>query len=83
MITGWEIMDDEVKEIVTEAVEEAGMKIKPIDEEDDEKGHGEIKDLVIKALKETEDKVDKKKLKGQEGDHHVHDLINPKIKKKK
>ena len=84
MITGWEVMDDdEVKDIVTEAVEEAGMKIKPVDEDNNEEGHDKIKSLVIEALKETEEKVDNKKLKGQKGDHHLHDLIEPKPKKKK
>ena len=83
MITGWEVMDDdEVKDIVTEAVEEAGMKIKPVDEDNNEYGHDKIKSLVIEALKETEEKVDNKKLKGQKGDHHLHDLIEPKPKKK-
>ncbi len=86
MITGWEIVDDEeVKDIVAEAVEEAGMKIKPIDGEEDEIGHKEIKDLVIEALKETEEKVDKKELRGQKGDHYIHEITNPKsiIKKNK
>ena len=83
MVTGWEIMhDEEVKDIVSEAVEEAGMKIKPVDEKDDEKGHNEIKDLVIEALKETEVKVDRKILKGQKGDHHLHDKIENTLKKK-
>ena len=83
MVTGWEIMhDEEVKDIVSEAVEEAGMKIKPVDEKDDEKGHDEIKDLIIEALKETEVKVDKKVLKGQKGDHHLHDKVESRLKKK-
>ncbi|NQU32743.1 MAG: cytochrome b/b6 domain-containing protein [Bacteroidetes bacterium] len=86
MITGWEIVDDdEVKDIVMEAVEEAGMKIKPVDDEEYNSGHQKIKNLVIEALKETEEKVDKKELRGQEGDHYKHEITNPKsnIKKKK
>lgn len=66
MVTGWEIMDDEdVKEIVEEAVEEAGKKIKPFGN-DKEKGHQEIKDLIKEALLETEQKVDLDLLKGQD-----------------
>jgi len=82
MVTGWEIMNDEdVKGLVSEAVEEAGMKIKPVEEETD--GHDKLKDLVIEALKETEEKVDKKFLKGQKGDHHLHDKIESTLKNKK
>jgi len=88
MVTGWEIMDDEdVKDLVAEAVEETGLKIKPVEEEDDAQGHEELKELVVEALKEAEENVGKKKLKGQKGDHHIHEGINPeiikKIKKKK
>lgn len=82
MVTGWEIMDDEdVKDLVLEAVEETGMKIKPVEE--DEQEHDKLKDLVLEALKETEEKVDSKSLKGQKGDHHIHDKIEKTIKKKK
>ena len=66
MITGWEEVDNaDIKEIVTEAVEEVGRKIKPAEDEDNKKGHEELKELVIEALRETEDLVDKEELKGQ------------------
>ena len=66
MITGWEVVDDaDVKEIVTEAIEEVGKKIKPVDKANNKQGHEELKELVIEALKETEVKVDKDELKGQ------------------
>lgn len=69
MITGWETVDDdEVKELVEEAIEEAGMKIKVIDESDEE--HEKLKDLVVEAMKETEDKVKEDKLKGQHNKKH-------------
>lgn len=64
MITGWEIVDDyEVKELVEEAIEIAGRKIRPVNE--DKKSHEDLKELVIDALKETESKVKDDKLKGQ------------------
>ncbi len=63
MLTGWEVVDDdEVMDLVEEAVEEAGLKIKPV--VDDDKSHEEVKELVVKALKETEGKVIDEKLKG-------------------
>lgn len=66
MITGWEEVDDaDIKEMVTEAVEEVGRKIKPAGYEDNKKGHEELRALVIEALRETEDLVDKEELKGQ------------------
>lgn len=69
MITGWETVDDdEVKELVEEAIEEAGMKIKVVKESDEE--HKKIKDLVVMAMKETEDKVIEDKLKGQNNKKH-------------
>ena len=65
MITGWEVVDDyEVKELVEEAVELVGKKIKPVNE--DKQSHEDVKELVIKALKETEGKVKEDKLDGQE-----------------
>lgn len=71
MITGWEVVEDaDVKEIVTEAIEEVGKKIKPVDEKDSKEGHDELKGLVIEALKETEYKVDKEELKGQKNKNH-------------
>ncbi len=74
MITGWEVVDDdEVIDLVEEAVEEAGLKIKPV--EDDEQSHEEVKELVVKALKETEEKVAEEKLKGMED----HKKINKKL----
>jgi thiosulfate reductase cytochrome b subunit len=64
MVTGWEVVDDdEVKEFVEEAIEETGLKIKVINENNTE--HEKLKDLVIQAMKETENKVKEEKLKGQ------------------
>ena len=64
MITGWEEMDDdEIKDIVEEAVDGAGIKIKPL--KNDRKSHEEIKELLVNALKETEYKVMMKKMEGQ------------------
>ena len=64
MITGWEIVDDdEIMDLVEEAVEEAGMKIRSVKNEAQDRE--EIRELVVKALKETEDKVTQEKLKGQ------------------
>jgi len=64
MVTGWETVDDdEIKELVEEAIEETGLKIKVIKE--DETEHEKLKDLVVEAMHETEEKVKDKKLKGQ------------------
>ena len=65
MLTGWEEMgDEEAKEIIEEAIEEAGQKIISLKERfDSEEKH--VKDLVIEALEETEQKVKDDKLKGQ------------------
>lgn len=64
MVTGWETVDDdEVKELVEEAIEETGLKIKVIKESESE--HEKLKDLVVEAMHETEEKVKGKKLKGQ------------------
>lgn len=69
MVTGWETVDDdEVKDFVEEAIEEAGMKIKVVTESEEE--HEKLKDLVIEAMKETEDKVFDEKLKGQNNKKH-------------
>ncbi len=66
MITGWEEVDDaDIKELVTEAIEEVGRKIKPSAVDNNKKGHEELKALVIEALRETEDLVNKEELKGQ------------------
>lgn len=65
MVTGWEEMDeDEIQEIVEEAVDVAGVKIKPV--KNDSKSHNEIKDLLVNALKETESKVQDEKMEGQQ-----------------
>ncbi len=64
MITGWEVVDDDdVKDIVEEAVEFTGLKIRPV--ERTRKSHEELETLVLNALQETESKVKDKKLKGQ------------------
>jgi len=64
MVTGWEEMDeDEIAEIVEEAVNVAGVKIKPVS--DDTQSHEEVKDLLVNALKETEAKVKEEKMEGQ------------------
>ncbi|PLX11043.1 MAG: cytochrome B [Marinilabiliales bacterium] len=64
MVTGWETVDDdEVKELVEEAIEETGLKIKVVNDNPEE--HQKLKNLVVKAMKETEDKVNDDKLKGQ------------------
>jgi thiosulfate reductase cytochrome b subunit len=69
MITGWETVDDDdVKELVEEAIEETGMKIKVL--HDDVKEHEDLKKLVVQAMKETEDKVNEEKLKGQHQKKH-------------
>ena len=65
MITGWEEMDEEeIQEIVEEAVNVAGVKIKPV--KNDTKSHDEIKELLVTALKETENKVKDEKMEGQQ-----------------
>lgn len=65
MITGWEMMEEEeIKEIVEEAVDQAGMIIKPATK--DAKGKDEVKELLVEALKETEDKVLDEKMEGQQ-----------------
>lgn len=65
MITGWEEMDEEeIKEIVAEAVDGAGIKIKST--ESDEKSREEVKELLIDALKETENKVKDDQMDGQQ-----------------
>lgn len=67
MITGWEEMEDEeAKEIIEEAIEETGLKIKSIDKGKDVK---DVKSLVIEALKETSEKVKDNKLIGQTKKH--------------
>ncbi|MEA3444423.1 MAG: cytochrome b/b6 domain-containing protein [Bacteroidota bacterium] len=65
MVTGWEEMDDdEVKEIVEEAIEEAGQKIistrksRKTDTKD-------VKDIVADAMHETEKKVRDNELDSQ------------------
>lgn len=64
MITGWEEMeDDEVKEIVEEAIEEAGRNIVSVRSKD--KSGKPVKEIVLEAMKETEEKVKEDKLKGQ------------------
>ncbi len=69
MITGWETVDDDdVKELVEEAIEETGMKIKVLHE--GRKEHEDLKELVVQAMKETVDKVNKEKLKGQHQKKH-------------
>lgn len=63
MITGWEEMDDdEAKEMVEEAIEETGLKIKSLVKGEDEK---DVKAIVLEALKETSEKVKNNELKGQ------------------
>ncbi len=64
MITGWEEMDEEeIKEIVVEAVDGAGVKIKPVHE--DKKSREEVKELLVDALKESENKVKEEEMEGQ------------------
>jgi thiosulfate reductase cytochrome b subunit len=63
MVTGWDEMDDEeIKDIVEEAIEETGLKIKSMVKGQDEK---EVKQLVMEALDGAKDKVEHNKLKGQ------------------
>lgn len=76
MITGWEEMDDEdAKEIIEEAIDEVGKNIT--------QGHyatstkkKEVKDIIVEALEDIEDKVQKEELKGQKA-------LNKKKKNKK
>jgi thiosulfate reductase cytochrome b subunit len=64
MITGWEVMDEEeIRDIVEEAVDETGMKIKPV--KNDKTGHDEVKELMVNALKDTENKLKEDKMDGQ------------------
>ena len=64
MVTGWEKVDDhEVMDIVEEVIEETGQRIRPVRKS--KESEEEICKLVIEALKETEQKVEKKQLKGQ------------------
>jgi len=63
MVTGWEEMDDEeAKVIVEEAIEEAGQNIISMK---NAKNDSAVKDIVIEALKETEEKIKENRLKGQ------------------
>jgi len=65
MATGWEEMDeDEIAEIVEEAVDSAGLKIKPVKK--DKQSHDDVKDLLVNALKKTESKVKEEKMEGQQ-----------------
>jgi len=64
MLTGWEEMDEEeIKEIVFEAVDEAGVKIKSVKQDKDSRN--EVKELLVDALKETENKVIEESMDGQ------------------
>ena len=68
MITGWDMVeDDEVYDIMEEIIDETGKRIKPL--EDDEAGHEETKEILIKALKETEVKLKEEALEGQKELH--------------
>jgi formate dehydrogenase gamma subunit len=69
MITGWEVVEDEeVKDIVEEVIEETGQRIRPVKE--DAKSKEELRELVVEALKDTEEKVKEEKLKGQKAVHY-------------
>lgn len=64
MITGWDIVDDEeVYDIMEEIIDETGKRIRPL--ENTELGHEETKEILIKALKETEVKLNEEALEGQ------------------
>lgn len=64
MVTGWDMVeDDEVYDIVEEIIDETGKRIKPL--YDNETGHEETKEILIKALKETEVKLKEEALDGQ------------------
>ena len=69
MVTGWETVDDdEIEELVEEAIEETGLKIKVIKDNPEE--HENLKKLMVDAMKRTEDKVMDNKLKGQNNKKH-------------
>ena len=64
MLTGWEEMDEaEIKEIVEEAMDVTGEKIKAV--ESNAKSREEVKQILINALKETENKVKDDQMQGQ------------------
>jgi thiosulfate reductase cytochrome b subunit len=64
MVTGWDVMDDnEVKEIIEEAIEETGQKVKS--KRSATKRSKEVNDIVADALSETEKKVRNKELASQ------------------
>ncbi|MCF8369739.1 MAG: cytochrome b/b6 domain-containing protein [Bacteroidales bacterium] len=64
MITGWDEMEeDEIKGIVIEAVDGAGLRIRS--EKGDEKSRAEVKSILVNALKETEYKVMEDDMEGQ------------------
>lgn len=64
MVTGWEVVDDEeVKDIVEEVIEETGKRIKPV--KVDDKSKEELRELVVEALHETEEKVLHEELESQ------------------
>jgi formate dehydrogenase gamma subunit len=68
MVTGWEVVEDEeVKDIVEEVIEETGKRIKPV--KANEKGKEELRELVVEALQETEEKVLHKELESQKVFH--------------
>ncbi|MBT4968952.1 MAG: hypothetical protein HOM80_08080 [Bacteroidetes bacterium] len=63
MVTGWEEMDDdEVKDIVEEAIEEAGKNIKSAKNDLSSK---KVKDVMAEALGDTEKKVKDEQLESQ------------------
>ncbi len=64
MVTGWETMDDdEVKEIIEEAIEETGQKVRS--KRSKKQVSREVKDIVADALTETEKKVRNSELTSQ------------------
>ena len=64
MVTGWDMVEDEeVYDIMEEIIDETGRHIKPV--EDDKAGHEETKEILIKALKETEVKLKNEEMEGQ------------------
>lgn len=71
MVTGWDMVeDDEVYEIMEEIIDESGRNIRPL--EDTEVSHEETRELLIKALKETEIKLHDEELEGQKLIHKQH-----------
>ena len=63
MVTGWEeVDDDEVKDIVEEAIEEAGKNIKSAKNDLSSK---KVKDVMAEALGDTEKKVKDEQLESQ------------------